>query len=67
MEKIFVDLGKKSYDIEIAVHSFPEMGQKIRALSKADKVAIITDHTVDAPCMVRSFSSSWRPRAFPYA
>lgn len=48
MEKIFVDLGKKSYDIEIAVHSFPEMGQKIRALSKADKVAIITDHTVDA-------------------
>lgn len=48
MEKIFVDLGKKSYDIEIAVHSFPEMGKKIRALSRAEKAAIITDHTVDA-------------------
>lgn len=48
MEKIFVDLGEKSYDIEIAVHSFPEMGKKIRALSGAEKAAIITDHTVDA-------------------
>ena len=48
MEKIFVDLEKKSYDIEIAVHSFPEMGKKIRALSRAEKAAIITDHTVDA-------------------
>lgn len=47
MEKIFVDLGEKSYTIEIAAHSWAAMGKKVRALSKADKAAILTDRTVD--------------------
>jgi len=47
MEKIHVDLGPKSYDIEVERGSWPRMGARIRSLSKADKVAVITDSTVD--------------------
>jgi 3-dehydroquinate synthase len=47
MEKIRVDLGKDSYDIEIGRGLFAGVGKKIRQLSKADKVAIITDAVVD--------------------
>ena len=32
MEKIFVDLGKDSYTIEIAPHSWTGFGKKIREL-----------------------------------
>ena len=47
MPKITVDLGEKSYNIEIASGLWSDMGQKIRKLSGADKAAIITDTTVD--------------------
>ena len=43
MERIHVDLGPKSYDIEVARGSWSGMGKRIRSLSKADKVAVITD------------------------
>ena len=48
MPKITVDLGPNSYDIEIAKGLGTRMGKRIRELSSADKVAIITDTTVDA-------------------
>lgn len=47
MPKITVDLGEKSYDIEIASGLWKQMGQTIRQLSAADKAAVITDTTVD--------------------
>lgn len=47
MENIHVELGPKSYDIEVERGSWTRMGARIRSLSKADKVAIITDSTVD--------------------
>lgn len=47
MENIHVDLGPKSYDIEVERGSWPHLGTRIRSLSKADKVAVITDSTVD--------------------
>ena len=47
MEKIFVDLGKESYTIAIEPHSWSGFGKKIRALSRGDKAAVITDRTVD--------------------
>lgn len=47
MEKIFVDLGKESYTIAIEPHSWFGFGKKIRALSRGDKAAVITDRTVD--------------------
>jgi 3-dehydroquinate synthase len=48
MENINVELGKDSYTIEIERGLWAEMGKKIRGLSKADKVAVITDETVNA-------------------
>ena len=47
MEKIFVDLGRESYTIAIEPHSWSGFGKKIRALSRGDKTAVITDRTVD--------------------
>ena len=47
MEKIFVDLGKDSYTIEIAPHSWTGFGKKIRELARGNKAAVITDRTVD--------------------
>lgn len=47
MEKIRVDLGAKSYDIEIADGLLPQCGSKIRALlPKARKIAVISDSNV---------------------
>lgn len=48
MEKIFVDLGKDSYTIEIAPHSWTGFGKKIRELARGNKAAVITDRTVDS-------------------
>lgn len=48
MEKIDVALGQDSYTIEIARGLWKDVGTKIRSLSKAEKVAVITDDTVDA-------------------
>jgi 3-dehydroquinate synthase len=47
MEKIKVELGRDSYDIEIERGLFSRLGAKIRHLSNADKAAVITDTTVD--------------------
>lgn len=46
--KIFVDLGKDSYTIEIAPHSWTGFGKKIRELARGNKAAVITDRTVDS-------------------
>lgn len=46
--KIDVALGQDSYTIEIARGLWKDVGTKIRSLSKAEKVAVITDDTVDA-------------------
>lgn len=46
MPNITVDLGTHSYDIEIKRGLLEELGSRVKALSKADKVAVITDTTV---------------------
>lgn len=49
MDRIHVNLGKDSYDIEIEAGLLAKVGPKIKALlPKAEKIAIITDDTVDA-------------------
>lgn len=47
MKKLRVSLGEKSYDIEIKRGLLKEIGLRVKALSKATKVAIITDDNVD--------------------
>lgn len=47
MPKIFVDLGEKSYNIMVAKGLWEKIGQEIRAVSAAEKVAIITDSNVE--------------------
>ena len=47
MRNVHVDLGSKSYDIEIERGLLPRLGAKIKALlPKAEKAAIITDSNV---------------------
>lgn len=48
MSIIKVNLGAKSYNIEIAAGLLDEAGAKIRSLSKAQRAAIISDSNVDA-------------------
>lgn len=48
MQKITVDLGKKKYDIKIEKGLLARTGEEVRSLSKAGKVAVITDANVDA-------------------
>lgn len=49
METIHVNLGADSYDIEIEAGMLAHVGPKVRALlPKAEKIAVITDDTVDA-------------------
>lgn len=49
METIHVNLGADSYDIEIEKGLLSHVGPKVRALlPKAEKIAVITDDTVDA-------------------
>jgi len=47
MHKVSVNLDKRSYDIKIEKCLLAVIGKEVRALSKADKVAIITDANVD--------------------
>lgn len=49
METIHIALGNDSYDIAIGRGLFKEAGRQVRALlPKAEKIAVITDDTVDA-------------------
>ncbi|PWM78561.1 MAG: 3-dehydroquinate synthase [Phascolarctobacterium sp.] len=48
MSIINVNLGVKSYQIEIAAGLLQEAGAKIRSISKAQRAAIISDSNVDA-------------------
>lgn len=49
METIHVNLGKDSYDIEIEAGLLAGVGPRVRALlPKAEKLAVVTDDTVDA-------------------
>ena len=48
MQKITVDLGEKKYDIKIEKGLLARVGEEVRGLSKAGKVAVITDANVDA-------------------
>lgn len=48
MSIINVNLGVKSYQIEIAAGLLQEAGAKIRSISKAQRTAIISDSNVDA-------------------
>ena len=48
MDEVKVNLGKRSYDIKIARGLLAKIGNEARLLSKADKVAVITDANVDA-------------------
>ena len=48
MDEVKVNLGKRSYDIKIARGLLAKIGSEARLLSKADKVAVITDANVDA-------------------
>lgn len=43
-----MDLGKESYKIEIERGLLPHIGEKIRKLTKAQKIAVITDNHVQA-------------------
>lgn len=47
MENIHVDLGAASYDIEIEKGLLDRLGTSVRQLTRAEKIAIITDDTVD--------------------
>ena len=47
MHKVSVNLDKRSYDIKIEKGLLSVIGKEVRTLSKADKVAIITDANVD--------------------
>lgn len=47
MAAINVDLGKDSYTIEIERGLIHRVGEKIRALTKAEKIAVITDDHVE--------------------
>ena len=47
MAVVNMDLGKESYKIEIERGS-PHIGEKIRKLTKAQKIAVITDNHVQA-------------------
>ena len=46
MRKVHVDLGSKSYDIEIKNTILDEVGKKLRELSKAEAAVIVTDSNV---------------------
>ena len=48
MDEVKVNLGKRSYDIKIARGLLAKSGSEARLLSKADKVAVITDANVEA-------------------
>lgn len=48
MPNITVELGKDAYQIEIRRGLFGELGKKIKTLTRADKVAVITDEKVAA-------------------
>ena len=48
MSIIRVNLGAKSYNIEIAAGFLDTAGEKIRSISKAQRAAIISDSNVDA-------------------
>ncbi len=46
MEKIYVDLKEKSYNIEIEKNIFESIGKKIKERFSYEKIVIITDETV---------------------
>lgn len=48
MDEVKVNLGKRTYDIKIKRGLLAKIGSEARLLSKADKVAVITDANVDA-------------------
>ena len=48
MSIIRVNLGAKSYNIEIAAGLLDTAGEKIRSISKAQRAAVISDSNVDA-------------------
>ena len=48
MAVVNMDLGKESYKIEIERGLLPHIGEKIRKLTKAQKIAVITDNHVQA-------------------
>ena len=47
MRTITVELGEKTYNIEIAAGLLDQIGAKARVLSQAVKAAIISDSNVD--------------------
>lgn len=47
MQKIKIDLGKKSYEIEIENNILDKIGKKIKNILSPEKIAIITDTNVD--------------------
>ncbi len=46
MKTVHVDLGKDSYTIEIERGLLDHVGEKLKALTRAEKIAVITDHNV---------------------
>lgn len=61
MSIINVNLGAKSYQIEIAAGLLDKAGAKIRSVSKAQRAAIISDSNVDAlygECLQKSLEGS---------
>ncbi len=46
MKTVNVDLGKDSYRIEIERGLLDHVGEKLKSLTKAEKIAVITDHNV---------------------
>ena len=47
MKTVHVNLGKDSYDIEIGRGLLDQVGERIRGLTKAEKIAVITDDHVE--------------------
>ena len=47
MATVKVNLGKDSYEIEIERGLLDRVGEKIRSLTKAEKIAVITDDHVE--------------------
>jgi 3-dehydroquinate synthase len=63
MEKVTVNLGKKTYTIEIAFNLLSSVGPQIRALSKGEIAAIVTDSNV-GPLYAQTVATSLKAAGF---
>jgi 3-dehydroquinate synthase len=63
METVTVNLGKKTYTIEIAFNLLSSVGPKIRALSKGEIAVIVTDSNV-GPLYAKTVEASLKAAGF---